>query len=337
MTWPGPVFPEAAAWQAVQDGLLVAELSDGLPCVPPTTRRLAAMLADQRAPDFSHGLMPPLMGDLTARAVAYQCVLAGCSPGTAPLVLAAAKACLAPEFNLLGLLTTTGTPAIATIVHGPLAKALGLNAGANCLGPGNPANATIGRAIALVLRNVGGARPGVGDMATMGQPGKYTFCFAEGEPAAGFPPALTARGFEAGDSAVTVLGVSGTVEVLPINQGDSPQAILDPLVAAMAGATMTGSPARPRELGEQTILLPPEMVGRFVKFGWALDQVQDYLYQTRRVEMPGIGTITTDRPPARTPDDIHVLITGGAGIKMTYLPPWAGGTESVTCVVEAVL
>ena len=164
-----PLFADDANWDTAQAVLLDAELADGLPVVVPTSARLAAMLGRRDAAE-SFGFMPPLFGELTAEAVTYCCVLAGCRPAEFPVVLQAALATLQPEFNLLGIQTTTGTPTVAMLAHGPAAEALGMNAGTNCLGPGNRANACIGRALRLVLTNVGGARPLVGDMATMGQP-----------------------------------------------------------------------------------------------------------------------------------------------------------------------
>ncbi|MGZ0189959.1 MAG: hypothetical protein ACKVH0_18475 [Alphaproteobacteria bacterium] len=252
-----------------------------------------------------------------------------CVPAELPVVLSAVEACLEPSFNLLGLLTTTGTPAIATIVHGPIARELGMNSGTNCLGPGNRANASIGRAMSLVMRNVGGAKETVGDMATMGQPGKYSFCFAEGET--NYLPSLaTRRGFGKGENAVTVLGVSGTVEVLPFDDRDTAEATLSPIAAAMmAGGALAGA-GRKREPGEQIFLLPPEMAAGIQKHGWSLADIQAFLFQTDKVAIPGIGAFHREHPIASAPEDIHPVITGGPGIKMTYIPLWAGGSRSQT-------
>ncbi len=310
-----PVFAESVTWEDAQAALAARGLDDGLPQVPPTQRRLDAMLAGVADPARSHGLMPPLFGDLTAEAVAYDCVLAGCWPGELPVVLAAAEACQDPGFNLLGILTTTGSPAVAAIVHGPLARNLAMNAGTNCLGPGNRANASIGRAIALVMRNIGGARATTGDMATLGQPGKYSFCFAEGDDRI-LPPLPARRGYDADTSAVTVLGVSGTIEVLPADDRDTPEAILQPVAAAMLAAGAAASAGRQRDLGEQFFLLPPELARQIAKHEWDLTRVQDYLYAAG--------------PLARRREDIHPIVTGGPGAKMAYLPLWAGGSLSVT-------
>ena len=181
-----PVFEDCVAWEEAQSRLETFGLSDGLPQVPPTARRLEAMMAGVDDPHRSVAALPPLLGSLSAAAVGYQCVLAGCRPAELPLVFEAARACAEPDFNLLGVLTTTGSAAIAVVVHGPIAERLDVSSSTNCLGPGVRANACIGRALSLVMRNVAGAKANVGDMATLGQPGKYTFCFAEREDS-GFP------------------------------------------------------------------------------------------------------------------------------------------------------
>ena len=191
-----PLFSESALWEEAQAVLAEHELDDGLPMVLPTHQRLEAMLEGVADPARSYGMIPPLFGNLTAAAVAYNCVLAGCRPAELPAVLTAAEACLEPQLNLLGVLTPTGTPSEGLLHYPrvPLVQDLGMNSGTNMLGPGNRANATMGRAIALVMRNIGGARALVGDMATMGQPGKYTFCFAEGVDALA-PSLAVRRGF----------------------------------------------------------------------------------------------------------------------------------------------
>ena len=318
-----PVFPPSADWDAAQAALLTAELADGLPSVVPTAVRMAAMLGG-RDPAVSFGMMPPLFGEVTAQAVAWCCVVAGCRPADFPVVLEAAIATLEPEFNLLGIQTTTGTPTAAVLVHGPVAERLGMNAGTNCLGPGNRPNACIGRALRLVLTNIGGARPLVGDMATMGQPAKYGMAFAEGiHPLA--DPLPLRRGLDPTGSAVTVIGLSGTVEVLPEAGAATPEAVLRPALAAMQGARTAGSGGRQREPGEQFLLLPPEMADVLAKNGWTFRQAQAFLW----------AEAGPDWPIARGPDDIHLIVTGGAGVKMTCLVPWGGGTICVTRTLPA--
>jgi len=317
--WCGwPIVDDAAGWETAQQILTDAELSDGLPLVPPTRRRLEAMVAGVAGRSESHGLMPPMFGDITADSIAYQCVIAGCRPAELSIVLAAAEAILEPDFNLLGIATTTGTACVALCVHGAIARQLGVNAGTNCLGPGNRANASIGRALQLSIRNVGGARSDVGDMATMGQPGKYTLCFAERNDGP-FPTLTARRGLGADASAITVMGVSGTAEVLPGDgEGATPEAILSPIATAMRAAIVMSSMSRRNERGEQVFLLPLEMAHKIVRHdGWDIARVQRYLFD----EGQGV---------ARAPDAIHAIVAGGAGYKMSYLPIWGGGSQTVT-------
>jgi hypothetical protein len=317
--WCGwPVVNDATGWEDAQQILTDAELSDGLPLVPPTRRRLEAMVAAIARRSEARGALPPMFGDLTPDAVAYQCVIAGARPVELPIVLAAAEAILEPDFNILGIATTTGSACVALCVHGPIARKLGINAGTNCIGPGNRANASVGRALQLVIRNIGGARSDTGDMATMGQPGKYTFCFGERNDGP-FPTLPARRGFASDASAITVMGVSGTAEVLPGDgEGATPEAILSPVVEAMKAAIVMSGMGRKNERGEQVFLLPLELAQKIVRHdGWDLGRTQHYVFEQ------GAGV-------ARAPDAIHPIVTGGAGYKMAFLPIWGGGSQTVT-------
>jgi hypothetical protein len=316
--WCGwPVVSETTAWEAAQQILTDAELSDGLPLVPPTKARLDAMVASIADGTRSHGLMPPMFGDITPEAVAYQCVIAGARPVELPVVLAAAQATLEADFNLLGIATTTGTACVALCVHGPIARKLEVNAGTNCLGSGTRANACIGRALQLCIRNIGGARSDIGDMATMGQPGKYTLCFAERNDGP-FPTLTERHGFGKGASAITVMGISGTAEVLPGDgEGATPEVILSPIVTGMRAAIVMSGISRKNERGEQVFLLPLEMAEKISRHdGWDITRVQRYVFD----EGQGV---------ARSPESIHPIVTGGAGYKMSYLPIWGGGSHMV--------
>lgn len=334
--WAGfPVFEEDIAWECAQAALLEAQLGDGLPQVTPTPARLQAMIAGREHFTDVHGHMQPLFGELRLDAVAYQCVLAGCRPEELPIVWSAAKACIDERFNLLGLLTTTGTPAIALILHGPITERLAFNASSNCLGPGNRANACVGRALSLVLFNIAGAKPGVGDMATMGQPGKYGFCLAEGQHRL-VDSLSVRRGLAADCDALTIIGVSGTAEVLPVGGASRPEDVLDPVALSMRTAPTVSGAGRDRDPGEQLFLLPPEMADRIDAAGWNLPAVQQYLYD--HIELAAIGSSkpasTTSPRAAASPGDIHPIITGGPGVKMTYIPSWSGGTWSITAPIE---
>ena len=187
--------------------------TDGLPVVPPTPERVLRMLrGTTRDRDEVVAVVPPDLVECTVEKVAVNAVMAGCLPEYLPVVLAALEAASAEEFALHGLLATTHFAGPVVIVNGPVATRIGMNSGVNALGQGNRANATIGRALQLVVRNVGGGRPGGVDRATMGNPGKYTFCFAEREDDSPFAPLAADRGVP-GD-AVTVFAGSGVQPVV---------------------------------------------------------------------------------------------------------------------------
>ena len=318
------IFPADADWDRAQQQLVDAGFGDGLPVVVPTRARIGQMLTGVADPGGSLGAMAPLFGELTIEAIAYCCVLAGCKPAELPVVATAAVATLEDEFNLLGIQTTTGTPAVCVLVHGPVIRELGMSSGTNCLGPGNRANACIGRAVHLVLTHIGGARPDIADMATMGQPGKYIFCFAEGEHAL-IPPLSRRRGINENASAVTVIGVSGTLEVLPRQPSDGAEHALVPIAHAMHGARLAYGAGRDRPAGEQFILIPSEIADLVQKHGWDLSRMQEFILQNSPPSLSGAPW-----PLARSANDINCILTGGAGIKMTCLAPWGGGTYSVT-------
>lgn len=315
-----PAVDEASSWEDVAQILESAVLVDGLPTVPPTPARLRRMLGAVADPARPYGQVPPLFGELTPAAAAYYCVLAGCAPECLPVVLTALIACLKQEFNLLGMQTTTGAPTVAAVLHGPVKSLVNANSGANCLGPGNRANATIGRAIRLALTNLGGATPGLVDMATIGQPGKYGMCFAESDSQL-FSPFHVRQGFEASDSAVTVIGVSGTMEVVPAGGDPRPEAIVSSVAHAVAGA---GRPATgpSGQHPESFLVLPHELAETLTNEGWTLEDFQAAL------EHEG------DQSPH---GKLHTIVAGGAGIKMIYLPTWAGGTVPITAgLVESM-
>ena len=318
------LFANDADWSRAQAELSGADFGDGLPLVVPTRQRMEAMLSEVGDAGRVLGQMPPLLGDLTIEGIAYCCVLAGCVPAELPVVVAASIATLEPEFNLLGILTTTGTPAVCLVVHGPIIAELGMNAGANCLGSGNRANACIGRALQLVHRNIGGALPGLSDMATMGQPGKYVFCFAESVSAI-IPPLAGRRGLDPEANAVTVIGVSGTLEILPHNPADSAETVLMPVVQAMHGARLAQDAAMNRPASEQFILIPPEMAELVHSSGWDVAAMQDFILRNSPAGVRGESW-----PLAPSARDIVIISTGGAGIKMTCLVPWGGASRSVT-------
>lgn len=332
---------EACSAEEAEQALASRGLSDGLPVVPPTKARVNVMLRDVQDPDRVWGQVPPGMGNLTTRAVAYFSTVAGCRPAELPAVVGAARACLSPEMNLLGSQTTTGTAAIGLIIHAQLAEEIGANSGANCLGPGNRVNACVGRALALTLRGVGSALPGITDMATTGQPAKYTMCFAEA-PDGPLPDLATRRGITG--RAVTVFSVSGTSEVIPAGRGVTAEEILEPVIEAMVGATCAKAGLDTVKPEEQLFVLPPDLAAQLARLGYGLPEIQQYLFgngsealsrqvsrwRPSRLSDGGPGTL------AKSASDIHPVVAGGIGVKIQYLPLW-GNTRSVTFAVPAAI
>ena len=338
-----PVFAGDDDPAGVLDELLAAGHGDGLPVVPPTAARLDAMVSGVGDPDAVLGQVPPLFGELTVRAVAWYAVLAGCRPAALPVVVAAVRAALEPGFNLLGIATTTGAPAVGVLVHGPVARRLGMTSGAGGLGTGNAVNAAVGRAVALALAGAGGARAGLTDMATIGSPAKYTCCTAEAPRP--LPSLAQRRGPGGAVHAVTVLGVGGLVEVLPGEGYREPPSVLGPAAAAMAGAALAaGDPGCFRN-GEQFLLLPPELAALLGEQGWGADRIAGFLFEQGtallqasapslafRAGVPAYAA--GDLRVAASAGDVCVVVTGGPGVKMALLPTWSGGSRSVTAAVR---
>ena len=253
-----------AAWDRAQDDLFAAGLTDGLPVTPPTRERVEAMLAHCGFNgDEVIGMLPPAFDAATWRDVAINAVMAGCLPQYLPVVGAAVDALTAPEFNLIGVASTTGSATPIMIVNGPITAELGMNAEGNVLGPGNRANATIGRALMLALRNIGQAKPGELDMATLGQPAKYTCCFPENEAGSPWTPLHVDRGFAKEANVVTVVGIAGSVEMV-----DSVSTTAQDLAQTYAQSMLIAGSAGGGGFGllgggEPLLLLPPEIANSF--------------------------------------------------------------------------
>ena len=273
-------WPETngAAWARAENESEASGLGDGLPIVPPTAARVGRMLAANGAdPAAVVCLLAPLFAPATWQDIAVNAVMAGCRPEHLPVVVAAIDALAEPEFNLIGIATTTGSAATLLIVNGPIAPRIGLNAGANALGPGRRANAAIGRAVRLVLQNVGGAKPGEIDMATLGQPAKLGFCMAENEAASPWPPLHVDRGFDARDSVVTVVGNAGIVEIVD-SSSTRPEALAQTFAQSMLIAGTLGGGGLLGG-GEPLLVLPPEQAVLLHQAGCAKGQFKALVWE----------------------------------------------------------
>src|SRR3990172_3997996 len=192
--WAAQEFFEEKGW------------SDGLPIIPPTEERVARMLAAvKRAPQDVVGAVPPRWAAATVEKIAINAVMAGCKPEYMPTLIACVEAITDTKLNLYALQATTGGPAVMIIINGPIRQRLNVNGGANALGEGWRANATIGRAVRLIQRNLGGSLPGTTCKATLGWPGKYSTCIAENEAESPWEPLHVQRGLARETSAVTVV------------------------------------------------------------------------------------------------------------------------------------
>lgn len=332
-------------WDEAQEALRAAGLTDGLPVIPPGARRVDAMLAACGVdPAAAIGVLPPAYENVTWRDVAINAVMAGCAPAHLPVVAAAVEAMAAPEFNLLGIATTTGSATVCVIVNGPVVPRIGLNAGSNAFGPGNRANATIGRAVRLTLQNAGGARAGEIDMATLGQPAKYTFCFAENESASPWDPLHAERGHARDESVVTVAGVSGTIEVVD-SESHAPEDLAQTYAQSMLIAGNVGGAGL---LGgsEPLVVIPPEHAELFARAGWSKAQAKAAIHERARLDLErlalaqrqraidGGGAVDGYLRVAARPEDIMIVVAGGVGRKGAYVPTWSGTTKAVSRTIR---
>jgi hypothetical protein len=299
---------------------------DGLPVAAPSFTLIDRMVAASGRPADEILLeVPPLRGPLTARGLAVCAALAGCEPRHLPVLVAICSALLDPDLNAYGFLTTTGNAAPLIWVNGPAGRDLGFNGRAGCLGPGNRANATVGRCVSLVVRAVGGARAGRADMATMGQSAKYTACFAENEDASPWAPFHVDRGFAAEESAVTITAIAGMVEAHEATSGRT-EDMLDALAGVLAGSApvMQGKVATLGG-GQPLVLLSPEWATQLAKVGLTKADVQAELLDRARRDHHG-----EILRPAASPADVLLIVAGGVGVKQTIVPNWNGGSRAVT-------
>lgn len=337
-------------WQAAQDALFAAGLTDGLPVVPPTPSRVNAMLAAHGCdPGAVLAELPPLFAAVTWQDVAINAVMAGCTPAGLPVVAAAVEAIADGGFNLVGIATTTGSACPMIIVNGPVVQTLGMNAGGNVFGPGHRANATIGRALMLVLRNVGGAVPGELDMSTLGQPAKYGCCIAENENESPWTPLHVERGFSHEDSVVTVVGIAGSVEVVDTSS-NTPADLAQTFAQSMLIAGTAGSGGLLGG-GEPLLVIPPEIAHAFQNAGCGKAQAKqliharavmprDRLSAAVRAHLAALAESAGENPDAdlriaATPEDVMIVVAGGVGVKSAYLPTWAGLTRAISRKIRA--
>lgn len=316
---------------------------DGLPLVAPTAERVDRMLGG-RDPDGEVAVLPPRFGTATNRALAVNAVLAGCPPEVFPVVTTAIRALSGPDVNLQGVQATTHPVAPLVIVHGDAVTALGFNPGIGTFGPGNRANATVGRAVRLALLHVGGAYPGRGDQSTQAQPAKYTYCIAENGAESPWEAYPRSCGVDA-PSAVTVHCGAGPHNFHDM-ESESAARILEKGASAF---TSLGSNNACISEGECFVVLCPEHAATISREGWTRRDVQTFLYERARLPATRFreafdqrrwrpwmqASVDGDRllPMTDHPDNYRVLVAGGAGKHSCVIPSW-GVTKSRTLPLD---
>lgn len=321
--------------------------TDGLPVVPPTEARVLAMLAGTtRAPDEVVATVAPDLVEVTVEKVAINAVMAGCRPEYLPVVLAGVEAVCNDTFNIHGVLATTMPVGPVLIVNGPIRRTVGMNSGGNVLGQGNRANLTIGRAVQLVVRNVGGGRPGGVDRATHGNPGKLSFCFAEDEEGSPWEPLSVSRGFAPGASTVTVFPGEG-----PRCMVDQLSRTPDSLAGSFAAALRTVHHPKSVMAFDAIVVIGPEHARVFAEAGWDRARLLEELHA--RLQIPGTELVrgaggiaegvpahleSATLPKFRPGGLLIVHAGGGAGLFSAIIGGWANGaigSDPVTVEVRS--
>ncbi len=324
--------------------------TDGLPVVPPTRARVDEFVAALGGdPQRVECKVPPRHGSLSREVLAVNMVMAGCKPEYAPVVRAAMLALSATAFNLNGVQATTHMAAPLLIVNGPIARTIGMNGDCNAFGSGNRANATIGRALRLILLNVGGGRPGDLDKSTLGHPGKYTYCVAENEAASPWAPYHVEKGFGPEDSTVFVLAAEPPHSVTNHVANDA-QGILDSICSAMSTIANNNAVSS----GHCAVIIGPEHARTIAGSGWGRHDVKSYLAMNA---YNLFSELTFDErygkiynrnlprwyqreqssriPVVPGPDHIHLFVVGGeAGRFSAFIPGWGHMSSPVLRSVE---
>ncbi|MCY4618386.1 MAG: hypothetical protein OXD50_07525 [Chloroflexi bacterium] len=317
------------------------EWTDGLPVVIPTEERVVALLAGvELEPDVIIGKIGP--SQASVEKIAINAVMAGCRPEHFPVVLAAVRAVGDSEFDIDNMQSTTHGMGPVVIVNGPAREVCGpIASGWGALGPGHRANASIGRALRLCLMNIGGARPGHGDMAALGQPGKFTCCLAEDEEGSPFTPLHTAFGYDADQSAVTLVGVDAPHSVMMQTNDDDPEAHERILRVVAGSIAIPGGNNTQIGNGPVIVVLNPIHAGVLANAGLSREDVCERLTKlavTPNAVMRGWATKRRipegdgDLPALRGPEDIVLIVAGGGGM---YSAVFSGGLAGSTHPVHA--
>ena len=308
--------------------------SDGLPLIPPTPERVMRMLSGtERDPREMVATVPPNMGEATIEKIAINAVMAGCKPEYLPVVVTAMEAVCTDEFNIHGVMATTMGASPLVVVNGPIRHRLGMNMKLGALGQGNRANATIGRALRLAIRNIGGARPGGTERSTLGNPMKFSMCFPEWEERSPWPPLHVERGFQPEDSVLTVFAMtSGPTLMIDQDSRSGAQ-----LAGSLGMCLETMFHPRARLFGEALVVVAPEHVDTFVRDGYGKAEIRARMQEVtarpirdlvedewsasgfKRALAEGMDEEALNRklPKLRNDEDIHIVVAGSEAGKFS--------------------
>ena len=337
-------FLEAESEEAALEQLHELDCTDGLPVVVPTEARVERLiLATGLDGDLVLGEMGPAMGVATVEKVCVASVMAGCKPDYMPVVIAAVKAAVKPEFDLTELQATTHCTAPLIIVNGSAREDCGpISSGYGALGPGHRANASIGRALRLCMINIGGGRPGVSDMALLGHPGKFTYCLAEAEEESPFPPLHVSRGFDAADSAVTLLGCEAPHSVIYSDNADDPEDAEKLLYVLSQGLANIATNNAILTSGSALVVLGPKHASVLERSNISREGAAQRLWELTHLPSADHNRYAGDfgsRFEGETyrafasPDNILIMVAGGSGLYSMVMPSW-GGAAHANCPVS---
>ncbi|MCH9674801.1 MAG: hypothetical protein K0U93_25400 [Gammaproteobacteria bacterium] len=317
--------------------------SDGLPLVMPTEKSVARFVDICRGDNEPFPPVSPRQVVPTLHSLSANAVMAGCRPEYFPVVLAALRGVLTPDYNLHGTLATTHPCAPMVMVNGPIRDTLSLNCGGNCFGQGSQANATIGRALQLILLNIGGAKPGLMDRSTQGSPAKFAYCFGENEELSPWEPYHVRRGFEAHDSVVTVMSGEAphNINDHASNSGDGLLTTFGSTISQPGANTIYGK-------GPYFVVIGPEHAETLHRDGWTITAMQEAIYERSRVHVTRVSKENQEsyagmeRPLVNdhyylteSPDDIHIAVAGGPGKHSAYIPSFGGTDAACTRISTA--
>ena len=342
--WKDKTFQVPDSLEAINELFCEKKWSDGLPIIPPTEERVKNILETvEKDPDEIIASLPPLWGAASIGKIAVNAVMAGCSPEHMPVIIAAIEAMSDEKFNLHALQTTTNPCAPLMVVNGPIRSKLNINSAAGVFGPGPRANAVLGRAIRLVLINIGGARPGELDKATQGQPGKYSFCIAENEEENPWEPYHVEKGYDRKASTVTMVNATGTLSML-----DSASSTAESLLTTLVGGMIPQGTLNLLKGGDPLIILSPEHAQLLAREGLSKNQVKEWLFKKARLSIHAFSREVQEKylqkrrphlfegpydqitvPITDNPEDIMVFVAGGPGRHSVYVPTFVNGRSVI--------